>query len=142
MSCLSRSVLSIGLCLTLTGCAATLAEPVYVQAEYVPPRIDAYPHTVYEGEVVYLVDGRWYYRRGPSWFYYHREPDSLRRYRVESYRAPRAYAPRDRYVAPPAPRRYVAPPAHAPRRYVAPPAHPQGEHGDKRRSSRSRTSER
>lgn len=135
----------LALSLTLTGCAAARPEPVYVRAEYVPPGIYSYPHITYEGEVAYLVDGRWYYRRGPSWVYYYREPAPLQRYRIEHYRARPAYTPHVRYVAPPAHparrERYSAPPAHSPRtHYVAPPA--QRERRDSRRAPPARRPDR
>lgn len=121
------SALGLALCLALSGCVATISEPAYAQVEFVPADIHTYPSTVYEGRVVYLVDGRWYYQRGSHWVYFYREPGPLRRYRVDHYRAPRAYPrpTRERYVAPPA-RRYVAPPARSsrdrrdPRRAPAP----------------------
>lgn len=126
--------LAIALSLTLPGCAATFAEPAYAQVEIVPANIYSHPSMVYNGQVLYLVDGRWYYKRGPSWVYVYREPEPLRRYRVDHYRAPQAHPrPSQHYVAPPA-RRYVAPPA---RRYVAPPAHPPRR--DRREPSRHRT---
>lgn len=128
-------LLGIALSLALPGCAATFAEPAYAQVEYVPANIYSYPSTTYNGQVLYLVDGRWYYRRGPSWVYVYREPEPLRRYRVDHYHAPRAYPrPSQHYVAPPA-RRYVAPPA---RRYVAPPAHPSRDRREPHRDARSR----
>jgi hypothetical protein len=83
----------IGLALTPLGCYATAGaytDAEYVEAEYVPPRVDVYPRYVYEGRTVYLIDGRWYYRRGPHWVYYRREPPTLYRQRVYVERAPRA----------------------------------------------------
>ena len=75
------------------GCYATAGaytDVDYVDAEYVPPRIDVYPSYEYSGRTVYLVDGRWYYRRGPRWVYYRREPVELHRRRVYVERGPRA----------------------------------------------------
>lgn len=121
------TVVSIGLWLMVSGCAATLAEPAYAEVEYVPAGIYTYPYTIYDGQRVYFVDGHWYYLRGRTWVYFYREPEPLRRYRVEHYSAPRAYSwPSHRYEAPPA-HRYVAPPAYAPHdhrddRRSAPPA--------------------
>ena len=129
----------LSLSLWLTGCAATFAEPAYVEVQYVPPNIYAYPYTIYDGRRVYFVDGHWYYQRGRSWVYFYREPQPLYRHRVEHFSAPPAHRyvapPVHRYVAPP-PRRYVAPPAHPPRdrRYVAPPAHPPRDRRSERRS--------
>ena len=63
-------------------------EPVVpvVETEVVPVNVVTYPHYYYRGEVVYLVDGRWYARRGPRWVFYRREPRELARYRVERER--------------------------------------------------------
>src|SRR5215213_5506925 len=83
----------IGLALTPLGCYATAGaytDADYVEAEYVPPRVEVYPSYVYAGRTVYLIDGRWYYRRGPHWVYYRREPPALYRHRVHVERAPRA----------------------------------------------------
>lgn len=124
------SALGMAAWLTLSGCAATIAEPAYAQVEYVPEGIYAYPSTTYQGYVVYLVDGRWYYQRGRAWMYFHREPEPLRRYRVDYYRAPRVHPhPRQHYVAPPA-HRYVAPPRPRtePRRSAPAPRRPDHEH--------------
>jgi hypothetical protein len=76
------------------GCYATAGAYTdvdydYADAESVPPRIEAYPSYAYEGRTVYLVDGRWYYRRGPRWVYYRREPAELYRRRVYVARSPR-----------------------------------------------------
>jgi len=75
------------------GCYATAG--AYTQADYVeadvePVRVEAHPRYAYEGRTVYLVDGRWYYRRGPHWVYYRSEPAELHRRRVYVERAPRA----------------------------------------------------
>jgi len=90
-----------------TGCAAEVrtAHPVVTAQEDVvvdsaPVNVYAYPHTVYRGEDVYYVDGRWYQRRGPRWVYYRHEPQDLVRHR------------RHVEVAPPA-RRYAPPPGEA-----------------------------
>jgi|GEM_PF-1506683 len=94
-----------------SGChVRAYSEPAYVEPVYYapPPNIEVYPHTYYEGRVVYLVDGRWYTRHGSGWVYYRREPDYLQRERVRVVAAPRAYAPSHR-VAPAAPRTHVAP---------------------------------
>jgi hypothetical protein len=75
------------------GCYATAGgytEADYVEVETVPPHVEIYPHYYYGGRTVYLVDGRWYYRRGPRWVYYRDEPVELHRHRVHVQRAPRA----------------------------------------------------
>lgn len=81
----------LGLALTALGCYATAGaytEADYVETDYVPPRVEVYPRYVYAGRTVYLVDGRWYYRRGPRWVYYREEPVELHRRRVYIERAP------------------------------------------------------
>lgn len=134
---------TLGICLwlTLPGCTATIAEPAYARVEYVPEGIYTYPSTTYQGQVVYLVDGRWYYQRGRDWLYFYREPEPLRRYRVDRYRAPPVHPQsRPRYVAPPA-HRYVAPPARRPNSHAEPrrppPARPRSEH-ERRSAPRDR----
>jgi hypothetical protein len=82
---LATSVLSVG------ACAPSGA---YVEVDYVPRNIVAYPHVIYAGRTTYYVDGRWYYRSGSGWAYYRDPPARLREYRYE--RAPRAY-PEPRY---------------------------------------------
>ena len=81
------------LSLTPIGCYATASvdpEPVYVEAVYVPPRIEVYPRYYYRGRTVYYVDGHWYHRRRTHWVYYREEPPELYRQRVYVERAPRA----------------------------------------------------
>ena len=95
MSRLITTLGLIGLVLSPLGCYATAGaytEADYVEADYVPPRVEVYPRYVYEGRTVYLIDGRWYYRRGPHWVYYRREPHALYRQRVYVERAPHAPA--------------------------------------------------
>jgi hypothetical protein len=86
----------------LTGCIAwaassapVKADPIYIEVEAAPLRIETYPHTVYEGRPVYYVEGRWYYRHGPRWAYYREEPRPLIEYR--SSPAYRYYDRGDRY---------------------------------------------
>src|SRR5689334_8926331 len=52
---------------TTRPAVVTADEDVVVAAP--PPNIYAYPHTVYRGEPVYYVDGRWYRRHGSHWGY-------------------------------------------------------------------------
>lgn len=93
---MSRLIPALGLlslALTSFGCYATAGaytEADYVEADYAPARVEVYPRYVYAGRTVYLVDGRWYYRRGPRWVYYREEPVELHRRRVYIERAPRA----------------------------------------------------
>jgi hypothetical protein len=77
---------SVGGCFLSAG-----PDPAYAEADYVPPDVTMYPHTVYEGQVVYLVDDRWYYQDGPRWLYYRREPEPLARQRPYVQQAPRAH---------------------------------------------------
>lgn len=109
----TRRIALLLCCLFLgTGCVARVVPgPAYVEAEYVPADIELYPHTYYEGRVVYLVNDRWYYRHGPGWVYYRSEPRPLysqRQYYYRQYgRSPYVYRERP-YVqqAPPARRYY------------------------------------
>lgn len=39
--------------------------------------IETYPQTTYEGRTVYYYQDRWYFRNGPRWTYYRREPPAL-----------------------------------------------------------------
>jgi hypothetical protein len=87
--------------LGLTGCYAHgRADAVWVEADYPPAQIDVYPHTVYEGRVVYLVNDHWYTRERGRWVYYRVEPEPLYRQRLVVQKAP------------------PAPPRHAPPRVV------------------------
>jgi hypothetical protein len=90
----------------LAGCTAEVetAHPVVVtddeavEVQTVPAGdVYAYPHTEYRGHAVYYVNGRWYYPRGRSWYYYRTEPPELyrhRRYIQQAPPAPRSYEPR------------------------------------------------
>jgi hypothetical protein len=76
-----------------SGCAAPVGpDPVYAEAAYVPSDIASYPHTLYQGQLVYLVNDHWYYRNGSRWVYYQREPDVLVQQRTYIQQAPRAHA--------------------------------------------------
>ncbi|MFO0758763.1 MAG: hypothetical protein U0359_19890 [Byssovorax sp.] len=70
----------------------TDADVVWVERP--PTNIEVYPHEVYAGTTVYLVDGRWYRRAGARWVVYRREPVELARRRAvhEQRREPRGYA--------------------------------------------------
>jgi hypothetical protein len=101
----------VGWALAATGCYASAGASTqvdYVEADYVPARVEAYPRYDYAGRPVYLVNGRWYYRRGPGWVYYRHEPPVLYRRRVHVYQAPPAPSRHDarrHYYAHPRPRR-------------------------------------
>lgn len=93
--CLWAAGLSLGLGAGLPGCVAhARGEMVYespsdyvYSTEYVvtvPPRIEVYPHTYYQGRPAYLVDGRWYYHDRERWVVFREEPASLRHYRLQS----------------------------------------------------------
>ena len=97
------------LALPAYGCVAgVVAEPEYAVATDAPADIETYPSVVYEGRPVYFVNDRWYYRQGPEWVYYRREPAPLYRQRDYVRQAPRA---RPRVEARPEVRRpeYAAP---------------------------------
>jgi len=69
-----------------SGCVAHVSsEPAYAEATYVPPDVETYPQTTYDGRVVYLVNDRWYYRDGARWQYYRSEPEPLHRHRTRIY---------------------------------------------------------
>ncbi|HEY2405103.1 MAG TPA: hypothetical protein VGI10_03825 [Polyangiaceae bacterium] len=114
----------------LASCYA-YAEPGYAEADYVPPDIAVYPSAEYDGRVVYLVDGHWYYRNRDHWVYYRQEPSVLQSERIRIQAAPRVVvrpnAPR--YNAPPAYRRENAP---AYQRENAPRANPRVDRGRER----------
>jgi hypothetical protein len=75
-----------------SGCVETVGpDPVYAEAAYVPSDITTYPHTLYQGQIVYLVNDHWYYRNGSRWVYYQREPDVLVQQRAYVQQAPRAH---------------------------------------------------
>jgi hypothetical protein len=95
---------SLALATAATACVATV-EPEYAVATDVPPDITVYPHTVYEGRVVYLVNDHWYYR-GPDrhWVYYRQVPPPLYERRTTLVRE-RPYV----QAAPPARHVVVAP---------------------------------
>ena len=83
----------LGIALGSSGCyaiAGAYTDADYVEADDVPPRVEVYPSYVYSGRTVYLINDRWYYRRGPHWVYYRQEPPELYRRRVYVQRAPRA----------------------------------------------------
>ncbi len=87
------------------GCVATLgSDPEYAEADDVPADITVYPHTVYEGRDVYLVNDRYYYR-GPEhrWVYYRRAPAPLVERRSTFVRE-RPYVQQAPVVRRPAPR--------------------------------------
>jgi hypothetical protein len=82
--------------------AATLAIPAprvasaqdaFIEIDAAPRGYESHPHTIYRGEPVYYVDGRWYARHGRGWAYYRDEPTELVRYR-RVYTAPNAYPDR------------------------------------------------
>src|SRR5437762_12424724 len=72
-----------------TGCVARVQPAAYVDATYVPGDIETYPHTAWEGRVVYLYGDRWYFHDGPRWAYLREEPPYLYRHRTYVVAAPR-----------------------------------------------------
>lgn len=113
----TRSFIRGGLVLvgaiSLGGCyARAQVEPAYVETTYVPTHVHVYPSYHYEGRVVYLIHGRWYFHHpSGAWVYYRKEPPTLYRYRTTIRQAP------------PAPPRRAAEPYRAPPPREAPPAY-------------------
>jgi hypothetical protein len=65
---------------------------IFIEEPSPPPDLEEYPHVVYEGQPVYYVHGRWYYRHGPRWVYYRDPPPRLReRHEHEMIEAERAH---------------------------------------------------
>ena len=89
------AALALAAALGATGCEATFtpANPVVpyrggrllAPAEVVPADIWAYPHVVFGGRPVYLVDGLWYAPTSRGWMIYRREPVELSRERTRIY---------------------------------------------------------
>jgi hypothetical protein len=77
MSMLRRASL-ISVLMLGYGC---VPHDAYVAVDYVPENYAYYPHTYYDGQVTYYVDGRWYTRRGRDWVYFRDEPPELYEYR-------------------------------------------------------------
>lgn len=105
---------------TVRGRARAYVEPPVSTVEVTSaPVVEyrLYPHTVYEGRVVYLIDNRWGYPQGDRWIVYRTEPPPLARYRttIESAPpAPRTYVPATPEAAPARPREETRPPTSAP----------------------------
>lgn len=95
----------------MSGCYAEATTGADVEYETAAPAVDVevYPHEYYEGHVVYLVGDHWYYRDGPRWVYYRREPRPLYERRAVIRRAPVVRERTEVRRAPPAYRR-AAPP--------------------------------
>jgi hypothetical protein len=74
--------------LTAATAGAASAQDPFIVIDTAPRYYDDTPRTVYRGDPVYYVDGRWYARHGRRWAYYRDEPRDLVRYRHD-YRAPR-----------------------------------------------------
>lgn len=101
------------------GCYAEATTGAVVTTDYVPARVEVYPHEYYDGHVVYLIDDHWYYHDGAHWVYYRQEPEVLVRRRTVIHQAPPAVV-REQTVV------HEAPPAVEHERTVvheAPPAH-------------------
>jgi hypothetical protein len=112
------AAVALGAC-TVQGRARGTVEPVSTVEVTSAPIVEyrSYPHTVYEGRTVYLIDNRWGYPSGDRWVVYQTEPAPLARYRTTIE------------AAPPAPRRYVRPevvpsPAPPPARHAPPTSAP------------------
>jgi hypothetical protein len=125
---------------TITGCTAQV-EPAHsvvvvdddVEVVQTAPAmsIETYPQTTYRGQVVYLVNGRWYYPRSNQWYTYRREPTELVRHRASLRTAPPAQVVAPAQVVVPA---QAAPPArHDNRRRDDHRGKGHGDHDDDRR---------
>src|SRR5262245_29124835 len=71
-------VLLFAILTTLFGCTVRArAVPVgFAEITSVPVDVTyAYPSVIYEGRVVYWVNGRWIYRAGDRWLSYRTEPE-------------------------------------------------------------------
>jgi len=104
MNLLRVSFASFAIAAAVSGCYASVEEPaVYAEADTVPADITIYPHTVYDGRVVYYYGDRWWYSDGGRWAYYRHEPEPLnrhRRYVQQAPPAPRVYTQQPVYSAP------------------------------------------
>lgn len=87
-------VVAISAAFLSTGCYASAGATsvAYVETTEAPIVIDVqtYPHSYYEGHVVYFYQDRWYYQDGPRWAYYREEPPILYRQRGYVQQAPDA----------------------------------------------------
>jgi hypothetical protein len=107
-----------------TACEATITprEGVLVYGDIVarvstvPRDIYRYPHVVFGGGYVYLVNGYWYQPTASGWVVFRREPAELARARVRIYASPQGPTPRRPELGypPPAPR---PPPLEEPREF-------------------------
>jgi hypothetical protein len=89
----ATQVLCAAVVLLALGCtasiSATTARPrvvysypvAYVDAP--PPRLHERAHVYYRGRPAYLVGSRWYYPANGDWVYFQREPEELRRARLQ-----------------------------------------------------------
>lgn len=78
-----RLLLAAALAAPSIGAASVAtAQEAWIEIDTAPRHYDEGPHTVYRGEPVYWVDGRWYARHGQRWVYYRDEPRELVRYRT------------------------------------------------------------
>lgn len=84
---------AVGVTFSPTPTEAQVVFEILVDAP--PARIETYPYTVYANRRVYWVDGHWYYRRGPRWYYYRSEPPPLRHHRVTVIERPHRHRHRD-----------------------------------------------
>lgn len=107
----ARSLVVAAVLATMSGCYAEATTGADVEYETAAPAVDVevYPHEYYEGHVVYLVNDHWYYRDGPRWVYYRREPQVLYQRRAVVRQAPVVRERTTVRRAPPAYRR-AAPP--------------------------------
>jgi hypothetical protein len=76
------------------GCAVGVGYSTGYVGDYPP---DVYIATTvpyyFNGYPTYYYGGRWYYREGARWRYYQREPEALRRSRMEAMPMRRNFEP-------------------------------------------------
>jgi hypothetical protein len=105
------AALAAACALGATACEATITPATGVVAggaivtrvTNVPADIYAYPHVVFGGSYVYLVNGYWYRPTAQGWVVFRREPAELAQARVRIYASPRAVPPRGPQFGYPAP---------------------------------------
>jgi hypothetical protein len=96
------------------ACQAEIApvQPVgTVEVTSAPYGIETYPHTFYDGHLVYYSGDAWYYQEGGRWRRYRDEPNELYQYRQRPYVQHAPPAPRYQPYTPYGPTPNALPPA-------------------------------
>lgn len=89
----------LALSLAAAGCGGGYVDVGGYDATYVPAppvAIESYPHYVYDGAVVYDVDGRFYRRHEGRWVAYRHVPPPLARWHARYHEGYRGRALRQR----------------------------------------------